>query len=223
MPQPANAGEGSAQPAGAGDREVQPGDCVFSLAEEAGHLWQTIWNDPGNQQLKAKRGSPHVLLPGDRIVLPPIELKEAAKPTDRKHRFRRKGVPLFFDLKVLRGNQPRAGVPYLVLIEGRSQNGTVPGDGVIHIEIKPTDRTGTLILRPGPKQEEYELSFGHLDPAHATSGMRARLRNLGLLGEDESEEATADALGRFQRLQDLPVTGELDDATARKLTEVHGS
>lgn len=223
MPLPPNAGEGVSEAIGAGNYEVQQGDCVFSIADRAGLFWETVWNHPRNQALKQKRGSPHVLLPGDQVFVPPLEVKTEPRGTDARHKFVRKGIPIEFELKVMHGDEPRRGVPYILTVEGERTTGSVPEDGIIRIPIRPSDRSGTLILRPGESQEEYTLDFGHLDPAHALSGAKGRLRNLGLLGEDDSEEALADALGIFQKKHSLPVTGELDDATARKLTEVHGS
>jgi hypothetical protein len=163
-----------------------------------------------------------VLLPGDLVFVPPIEVKHEVRSTDARHKFVRKGIPIDFELRILHGDEPRKGVAYIVNIEGRVSTGTVPDDGLIKLKINPSDRAGHLILRPGDQQEEYSLDLGHLDPAHAVSGAKARLHNLGLLGED-SEEAFAEALQLFQKRWSLPVTETLDDATARKLTEVHGS
>jgi len=223
MPQSADPGAGAPHPVGEGNYIVEAGDCIFSISDRAGHLWETVWNHPRNQHLKQKRGSPHVLLSGDIVFVPPIEAKEVYRPTDARHRFVRKGTPIEFELRILNGDEPRKGVPYVVSIEGRSSSGTVPDSGIVNLKIRPSDRTGWLILRPGNHQEEYTLDFGYLDPAHAVSGAKARLRNMGLLGADDSDEAFAEALGQFQKRSFIPVTSVLDDSTARKLTEVHGS
>jgi hypothetical protein len=223
LPQPADPGQGAPNAIGQGNHTVCKGECVFSIAEGSGLFWETIWQHPKNRELREKRGSPHVLLPGDKVFVPPIELRQEARATKSRHRFRRKGIPLTLDLRLMDGDEPRAGVPYLVQIEGRTSEGNVPSDGVIHLAIRPSDRSGRLIVHPGPEQEEYPLALGHLDPVHSPSGLRARLKNLGLLGDDGSAEALARALTKFQNDRSLPATGELDDATARELCEAHGS
>ena len=210
-------------PVGEGDQTNEAGDSIISIADSAGHYWKTIWDHPRNHLLKLKRGSPHVLLPGDKVYVPPIEGKALSRSTDAKHQFVKKGVPIEIQLKIFSGDEPRKGVRYRASIEGRITEGTVPASGIVKLQIRPSDRTGTLVLRPGDRQEEYSLDFGCLDPAHADSGAKARLRNLGLLGDDDSDEAFASALSQFQRQKSIPVTGILDDATARKMTEVHGS
>jgi N-acetylmuramoyl-L-alanine amidase len=199
------------------------GECVFSIAEASGLFWESIWQHPKNRELREKRGSPHVLLAGDKVFVPALERRQEERATTSRHRFRRKGIPLTLDLRLMDGSEPRAGVPYLAQIEGRTTAGTVPSDGVIRLAIQPSDRSGRLIVHPGPEQEEYPLALGYLDPVHSPSGVRARLKNLGLLGDDSSEAALARALTKFQNDRGLPTTGELDAATARELCEAHGS
>ena len=57
-------------PLGDGDYVVVEGDCMESIAADAGFLWTTIWNHPQNAALKKARVTPNVLLPGDRPVYP---------------------------------------------------------------------------------------------------------------------------------------------------------
>ena len=223
MPLPPNPGAGAPGSVGNGDYTVRDGECIFSISDRAGHVWTTVWDHPRNQQLKSQRGSPHVLLPGDTVFIPAIQVKEVGRSVDMRHKFVRKGIPIDFELKILDGDEPRVGVRYCVDIEDRQQVGTIPESGIVTLKIRPSDRTGRLILRPGVDQEEYMLLFGHLDPAHAISGAKGRLRNIGFLASDDSDEAFCDALEGFQRRFSIPITGALDDLTARKLTEVHGS
>lgn len=89
-------------PLGAGEREVQEGDCIHSIAEETGHFWETLWNDGGNSDLKSRRKNPDVLLPGDKVVIPPLDGTPESGATEKKHRFRRKGVPIQLIIRVLK-------------------------------------------------------------------------------------------------------------------------
>lgn len=224
MPQKANAGAGAPHPVGRGNHTVVAGECFHSIAAATGHFWETLWEHPQNRDVRLKRGSPHVLLPGDSVFVPPIEPKQIHAATDSLHRFVLKGIPIDFELKILNANKPRAGVPYTISIEDRLAEGKVPEDGILRLRIKPSDRTGWLVLRPsGREEEKYTLDFGHLDPAHSPSGAKARLRNMGFLSSDDSEEVFAEALECFQQWLSLPVTGTLDDETAKRLTEEHGS
>lgn len=97
-PSPATSADG---PKGSGDYVVREGDCVASIACDHGHLWETLWNDPANAALKNARKDPNVLLAGDRLTVMPLRLKHESRPTDQKHRFRRKGGPAKFRLRLM--------------------------------------------------------------------------------------------------------------------------
>jgi hypothetical protein len=96
----------STSPVGSGDYVVQEGECVASIAFEHGLLWETVWNDPGNAEVKRCRKTPFVLLPGDRLVVPELRLKQEARPTGRRHLFVRKGDPVIVKIKVLEAMPP---------------------------------------------------------------------------------------------------------------------
>ena len=81
-------------------------------------------------------------------------------------------------------------------------------------------------LYVGKRREEYVLNLGHMDPLNELIGIQKRLNNLGfhcgpangVLGP-----RTTDALKTFQKKHNLPESGEADEATKNKLTEVYGS
>jgi len=209
------------------DYTVRQGDCVESIAQAHGLFWETIWNDAKNAELRKKRDDPNVLLPGDVLFVPEKRLKEETRATDQRHRFKRKGVPSMLRI-VLRDedDKPRAGVAYVLTIDGQNRRGTTNGDGLLEEPIPPNAKEGKLIVGEGEDAEEYELELGRLDPVDDPAGAQARLANLGYdVGPIDGTigPRTRGAIQEFQRDHGLKATGELDETTQRKLQEVHGS
>ena len=220
------------------DYTVQQGDCIGSIAFEHGFFWETVWNDPGNAALKSKRKNPNVLLEGDVVHIPDLRLGKESGATEKRHRFKLKGVPAEFNLRILeeavadgsgggsKNDKPRANVPYNLYIDGvLVKQGQTDGDGWVKCGISPKAQTGCLILDPGTANETaLPLSFGHLDPVDEISGVQARLRNLGFDCGDEQGEIgpqTTEALKEFQGKNGLEANGQLNDATRNKLRQVH--
>ena len=71
---------------------VKQGEDIDTIAYQYGMNPDTIWNDDKNSELKEKRESGNVLMPGDEIVIPDPETKEEEIVTGEKHRFRRVGT-----------------------------------------------------------------------------------------------------------------------------------
>jgi hypothetical protein len=218
---------GVAAPVGGGDYEVQPGDCVSSVACDHGHLWETILNDPANAELKRSRTNHNVLLPGDRLTIPPIRVRSESRDTDQRHRFRRKGVPEVFRIRFLdEDDKPRANLPYTLDLDGVIHSGATNADGELKHAIPPNARQGKLVIGTGRDSEQISLWLGHLDPIESISGAQARLNNLGIdCGKVDGilGPRTRKAIERFQRQRQLPPTGELDQATLAALGDLHGA
>jgi len=214
-------------PAGEGDYVVQQGDCISSIAYEHGFLWKSIWNHPDNSGLKQARKNPNVLLPGDRVTIPPRQQKDEAGATEMRHRFRRKGVPERLQIRLLdqKGN-PRRNLSYKITIDGQVRQGKTDGRGALNEPIAPNARGGELVIGKGALAETYPLLLGHADPVTTTAGLQKRLNNLGwncgpedgVLGDE-----TRQAIEEFQSLYGLPVNGTADEATREKLLAVHAS
>ena len=201
---------------------IQQGESTISLSERYGFFAQTIWDHGENAELKRLRKDMNVLLPGDKVVVPDKRLKEVSKPSDQKHRFRRKGIPAKFRLQIFDGEKPRAKQDYRFTIDGTIFTGKTDASGVLEIYISPAAKEGILVI--GPDHFELVVDFGHLDPISEISGVQMRLNNLGYdCGEATGElnEATREALRKFQRRFLLTESGQPDEATRKKLEQMH--
>ncbi|NMO22544.1 LysM peptidoglycan-binding domain-containing protein [Pyxidicoccus fallax] len=206
---------------GTGNYIVKAGDCLSSIAEAHGHIWETLWEHPANAELRRVRGSPDVLMPGDRVTVPPLRPKSVACQTGRLHTFRRKGVPTRVQLQLMKGDQPRANIPYELCAGREVLQGHTDVDGWVEQWVKPGIQEATLFV----EGEEYVLHLGHLPPVESNAGARARLANMGYLDEtraSSTEEDFLTALESFQNDEGLPPTAMLDAATRERLAAVHG-
>jgi len=212
-------------PVGQGDYEVQPGECIESIAYEQGFLWQTLWNLPANAELKSHR-SPNVLLPGDRVTIPAIRLQQASCQTDQSSKFELHGAHTRFQLRFLDDQQqPRSGLRYQLTIDGKTTSGTLDSQGSLNVPIPCNASKGRIRLQTEPNPETYPLDFGHLDPVSSPTGIRGRLNNLGFscASDGDWDEDLRRAIQRFQLVHNLPATGKLDDQTRQALKQGHQS
>ena len=203
------------------NHKVQEGECISSIAFDYGFFPETIWNDSNNAELKEKRKSPNVLLPGDIVYVPDKREKEEDIDAEQRHQFRRKGVPEIFKLQLLDENdKPRSGVQYKLVVDGKELTGTTDGSGRLQQRISPNAQKAELLIDP---HERYELKLGRLEPVDSEKGVRVRLVNIGFLSEVNAPRADyKSALEQFQKTYSLTMTGEPDEATRNKLLEEHG-
>jgi hypothetical protein len=214
----------SAGPVGGGEHIVKQGECISSIARDAGHFWETIWNDAANAELREVRKDPNVLLPDDRVHVPPIRPKQEPGETERRHRFIRRGEPAMLRLRVLDQDVPRADEPYTVEIDGETYRGRTDGDGHIRCPIAGNARKALLTVGEEPDQQSLVLTLGGVDPIDALSGIQGRLNNLGFdCGPVDNElgPQTRRALRKFQAKHGLEITGRPDKWTRSKLEKVH--
>jgi Putative peptidoglycan binding domain len=216
----------SAAPVGGGGHVVKQGECISSIAENAGHCWETLWDDPANAELRQARRDPNVLLPGDRVHVPPLREKWEPRPTEMRHRFRRRGWPEIFRVRVLRDDEPRGNQPYRLTVDGRETTGTTDANGNVAAPIAPDARRAVLLVGTEPDVDRYEFTLGAIDPIEALSGVQGRLKNLGFdcgpidgVWGPRSEAA----LRQYQMKRGLETTGQPDAATRQKLKEDYGS
>lgn len=197
---------------------------MTSIAFEYGFLEKTIWNHPQNSELKRDRKDPNILNPGDVVHIPEKQEKQESRATDKRHAFVRKGVPAKLRIRLLLNEKPRADEKYLLDIDGEVFSGQTDANGWVEHTIPPNAKGGKLILNNG--DEEYPLMLGGIDPIDETSGVQARLKNLGFYAGEVGGEMSADtetAVKNFQGAKGLPVTGLLDQQTKDALKRDYGS
>ena len=213
-----------------GDYVVQPGDGMGSIAAEHGYFWKALWDHPDNAELKRVRLNPHVLMPGDRVTLPPLEKKVELCATGKRHVFRRRGIParIRFVVQSFDGS-PFADKRYELTVGDLRYEGRTDGDGAIDRGVSPVAKTGELAVwleTPGyPEVARYILRIGYLEPVESIRGVQGRLNGLGYgCGEEDGElnEATRAALRLFQEKRGLDPKGEVDEATRSALREAYG-
>lgn len=219
------------EPVGEGGCVVRPGDGMASIAFARGFFWETLWNHPANAALKAARRTPEILLPGDRVTVPPLRPKVVAAETARRHVFRRRGVParIRFCLRDGEG-RPWADRRYVLEVGERRFDQRTGADGMIDHPAPPSAALARLSFWPAeagyPEEVSWTLHVGHIDPIETLRGVQARLTNLDFdcRGEEgRAGERTRAAVARFQATHGLEATGDIDDATRAKVLEVYGA
>jgi hypothetical protein len=211
---------------GAGGEEyvVEPGDCMSSIAESRGFWWSTLWELGENRELRESRGDPNVLQPRDVVFIPALREMVAEAETEAQHRYRRRGVPAKFRLKLLFAGKPRAKLKYGLKIEGVIHSGETGEDGMLEVPLSPKARSGRLTLYTEHGEEHYDLKFGGIDPITSVRGVQRRLVNLGIgcPSSGEMDEGTGGAIRSFRSKFGLEDSEGVDDAFRAKLLDVHG-
>ena len=199
--------------------KVRQGDCLNSISEKHGLFWQTVWNDPGNSELKERRKDPNVLLPGDMLTIPDKRVNDVDCSSDATHRFRKNGVPAKLKIQLVIEDEPLKNQAYSLMIDDQFwSEGTTDGDGYIETTIPPQVTRGKVVIGPPDDRISFSIDFGTLNPLDTEDGALQRLHNMGYeVGEDPRS-----AVAAFQEDQDLSVTGELDQATRDRIEEIFG-
>jgi hypothetical protein len=216
----------SVRSVGGGHYEVEQGECIKSIAYDHGLFWETLWNRSENAQLKQKREDPSVLFPGDVVFIPDRKEKSESGQTDRRHRFRRRGVPASTGLQLICNGEPLPNKDYWLEIDGELSTGITDGEGRLVHTIPPNARRGRVTVRMGKDEAEFDIVLGEVDPRTEISGVQQRLRNLGWDNvplDGELGPDTLDAIREFQEDRGLEITGELDPPTLERLRKEHGA
>lgn len=123
--------------------------------------------------------------------------------------------------------EPLSDAPYVLVVDGNETTGTADGDGMVELSIPGDASSGKITFHQGTEDEiSFDLGLGQLDPVTATKGQAQRLHNLGYQCPPDIEtpdDVLKAALRRLQSENGLDETGEADQTTQDKLTELHGS
>jgi type VI secretion system secreted protein VgrG len=135
------------------------------------------------------------------------------------------------DVKLTDENlKPYAGKTYHLVVDGKKLEGKTGGDGRVTATVPKTAKTVEVELWieefPTGKRRHWTMDIaGELPPAKTVRGAQVRLSNVGYyagkLG-DALDDDTRKALRSFQEDHDLERTGDLDDPTVAKLSDMHG-
>jgi len=198
---------------------VAEGDCILSIANLHGFLWESVWNHPANAELKALRQDPNVLLPGDEVTLPEKGEKEESRGTDARHKFQIRTNLAKFKIRILLDDQPHKDAPYeLRLASGDVRKGNLDFEGFLTEEIPADVTEGQLVVGPANDRLTWGLKFGGLDPIDTPSGVEQRLLQLGF----DSQKDAKTRIKAFQKKHHLDETGEVDAKTRLTLKEQYG-
>lgn len=206
--------------------KVIAGECLSSIGFDTGFFPQTLWELPENAPLREKRESPNILREGDEVYIPDVRIKQQTAAVNKRHRFKRKGVPEILRIRFLdEQGEPRSGLTYEFKIGDLSRKGETDEGGWLEEWIPPDamEASITILDETGetPIEEKYDVRLGRLNPYKDSDGVRRRLENLGIEC-GETEEDLSKAISSFQsRYDDLEVTGVADEKTVAKLKELH--
>jgi len=205
---------------------VAQGECLSSIARRFGITdWRTIYNHPENGELRRKRPNPNILYPGDEMFVPYRELRNEPCSTDQRHSFVRKAYTTTLHLIVEdEMGRPFKSKEYDLTIGDKTYHGVTGNDGSLEQQIAANATAGDLTVHAWGGGFSWTLDLGRLDPYDTDDGIKHRLHNLGFDVKPEShgwDEDAAAELKAFQYAAKIPVTGEVDDATRKKLLAWH--
>jgi len=185
--------------------------------------WERVWHGENNSELRKKRGSPNILLPGDSVYIPDLSEKQIDGSTEQKHTFRKKGTPARLILRLKRNGKVLGLKPYTLAIDGKSFKGETDSEGRIDVKVLPNARKGKLMLNDC--SETYDLILGGLDPSDQVSGVQVRLHNLGFApGSIDGivGPLTNAAVRKFQQQAGAKVDGIVGSETRKHLEDEYG-
>lgn len=209
-------------------RTVRVGECMSSLSSDRRfRSHKTVYEDPANAELRARRPVPCELHPGDVVVLPDPETRVEDAPTTARTTFQARRLErTFLRLRV----RYRVPLAYRLVTDRETLEGVTNGASDIVAEVARDARSASILLwvdgqsvhpDDGGPAVRRAIDLGCLAPIDTLRGVQGRLRNLGFgrlaLATDpeaECDPETAQAIRAFQSVQGLPETGKPEDVRA---------
>jgi N-acetylmuramoyl-L-alanine amidase len=210
---------------------VRQGEVLASIAARFGFTsGASLWEHPGNAELRNKRANPNVLFPGDQLLIPDKENKSVACPTGQRTRFERRGTSLVLRLILEDAySAPIAHARCELTVDGATQLLVSDQTGRIEAKLPVHAESALLTIQPPGAllpEPPIAIRLGHLDPVTEVSGQIARLNNLGYFAghpEENDDESLESAIEEFQCDHMAgSVDGKCGPRTQAKLLEVHG-
>jgi hypothetical protein len=202
-------------------RVVRTGEYLAQIAHVCGFVADDIWNHPTNAKLKRLRQNPHMLCTGDVLFVPAPEKNWLPVVVGAVNKFTATVATVAVTMKLVGRSGPLKGVTCKITGVPGLETSTTDGDGVLNLKVPLTVQTVTVDV-DNPRFHAV-TQVGHMDPPDTTSGVRMRLRNLHFLHDHAApDEHFGLAVAAFQRANQLPDSGEVDDATRNALVSAHG-
>lgn len=205
-------------------------DDMESIAKKFGFGdYKVIYDHPQNAQLKQQRPKPNLLVEGDVVFVPDIELGEESCATEQKHTFelKRHKVKLRLVLKDHKG-KPFGDKKYELKIDDKKFDGNTDGQGFVEQEVPADATSGKLTLFTEDEKLKvlsWDLSIGQLEPVETDDGVQGRLRNLGYyfgtLDKSVSDDESKDAIKDFQKDKSMTQNGDCNDQLRSTLRDEH--
>lgn len=167
---------------------VEPGDRLSRIASLHGYAsTDVVWDAPENAALRARRPNPEILMPGDRVFLPPRRGDAHAAPERKETRLARAGIRSELRLRLEyqgRPIVPRGRVYVVIDTDPYSPEAPYEGDvtlaeGLARFHIDPRVTEVKLVCEDPAFR--LRLLVGHLQPVDEPTGIgvEQRLQNLG--------------------------------------------
>lgn len=209
---------------------IKTGDCFSSIAKLYGfHDADVIYQDPANAELRKNRPNLHVLKPKDTVYIPEKKAKTIVLPSETCSVFTIKGLlsELKLAIEDFDGN-PLPNTDYLLDVAGIKYEGTTDGTGMMTQKIDAIAKKATLTLFLDTDKKNsifWSLELGSLTPHAETTGIQARLNNLGYYCANENgdiDSTTISAINAFKIDNGLANDAVIDNALTSKLLSIYG-
>jgi len=178
---------------------VQAGEHLAAIATSFGfENFLHIWDDPNNAALKALRGTPALLAPGDELFIPDRVQIVFSRSTASSHDFEANLDRVGFHLRLLDAAfKPRKGVEVEITVEAPTSTGeatvlptqklTTDGDGKLTVRTAKSATVAGVVVKG--VQFAGEVKLGALDPLDTPTGIAQRLTNLGYVVPRPEQDA----------------------------------